>query len=116
MSAPIDLPATWRERAAELEVYAPPAAEAWRRAAVELAEALRVGADEIVTLGSAAAESGYSERRLRELVVEGKLANVGRKHAPRFRRGDLPRKSARPANGAYDASADARRVLTGVRP
>lgn len=78
--------------------------------AAELDEALRAGQDEVLTLGEAAAASGYSERRLRELVAEGKLANMGERGRPRFRSGDLPRR-ARKASGPFDADAVARRVM-----
>ena len=45
-----------------------------------------------LTVGDAAEESGYSERRLRELLSEGKLPNVGKPGAPRIRRQHLPAK------------------------
>lgn len=70
---------------------------------------------EILTLAQARAVSGYSDRALREMIATGKLENVGRKHAPRVRAGDLPRKAApaapRPATG-YSADADALRLMT----
>ena len=65
---------------------------------------------EILTLQEAAAESGYSKRRLREFVHEGSVPNVGRKGAPRIRRGDLPRKAKAPSNG-FDAGAEASSIL-----
>jgi hypothetical protein len=88
-----DLPATWRDRAAELDPYAPPAAEAFRTAAAELEATLRAAADEELTLAEAAAESGYSAERLRRKVAGGEIPNAGRKGAPRIRRADLPRKA-----------------------
>ncbi len=45
-------------------------------------------------LRDAARESGYSADHLGRLVREGKIPNVGRPHAPRIRRGDLPRKAS----------------------
>lgn len=45
-----------------------------------------------LTLAEAARESGYSTDQLSRLIREGKLVNVGRKGAPRVRRGDLPKK------------------------
>lgn len=107
-----DLPAAWRDRAAELERYAPPAAEAFRSAADELAAALNAAAEEELTLSQAAHESGYSERRLRELIDAGTIPNRGRKGAPRIRRADLPKKPRRSDNAtAYDPAADAARLF-----
>lgn len=70
------------------------------------------GGGDALTLREAAGESGYSPDHLSRLVREGRLPNVGRKHAPRVLRSDLPRRlKAKVANGkvdAYDAAADAR--------
>jgi len=109
-----ELPRTWRSRAEELRPYAPAAAEAFARAADELAGALASAADEELTLAEAAAESGYSERRLRELLAAGELPQAGRKGRPRIRRGDLPRRAGAAqgeAVGGYDAAADAAEIL-----
>jgi hypothetical protein len=110
---PADLAAAWRCRAAELERFAPAAAVAFRDAADELAESLRAQADAELTLEQAAQASGYSPRRLRELLASGAIPNAGARGRPRIRRADLPRR-ARPANtnGDYDASEDARRLLS----
>jgi hypothetical protein len=112
---PGDLPATWRERSDELRPYAPAAAEAFARAADELAAAMAEAADEPLTLSEAAAESGYSERRLRELLADGSIPQAGRKHAPRIRRADLPRRAGSgkpdPTHG-YDPDADAAALLS----
>jgi hypothetical protein len=114
---PADLPRTWRDRAGELRPYAPAAAVAWTRAADELEAALAAAADEELTLGEASSESGYSERRLRELLAEGAIpmAAGGRKGRPRILRRDLPRRAgaARAApTGGYDADLDAAALLT----
>jgi len=53
---------------------------------------------ETLTIGEAAAESGYSKSHLYTLLSEDSLANVGTKGAPRVLRRDLPRK-ARSTNG-----------------
>lgn len=111
MTAPDVLPAAWRNRAAELERFAPPAAEAFRAAAQELEDALRAESDELLTLTEAAAESGYSARRLREMVAAGAIPQSGRKGAPRIRRGDLPRRAAPPRSQGYDPQEDAARIL-----
>lgn len=113
----IDLPAAWRDRAAELEPYAGPAAEAFRRAADELDAALREAADEELTLQEAAEESGYSTRRLRELLSEGEvpMGPSGRKGRPRIRRADLPRKPGSTRGPAdYDPTTDAAEILESI--
>ena len=68
--------------------------------------------DEELTLAESALVSGYSKRRLSELIKDGTLENVGRRGAPRLRRGDLPvrGKSKKNANG-FDAVAEARSVM-----
>jgi hypothetical protein len=109
---PSALPATWRHRAEELRPYAPAAAEAFRAAADELEAALREAADEELTLAAAAEASGYSARRLRELISGGELPNAGRKGAPRIRRGDLPRRAAKSTGIQYDPAVDARSILS----
>jgi len=90
VTSPIaSLPEEWRTRAAELEAFAPPAAEAFRRAATQLEDALR-GSDQSVTLQEAHAIGGYSVDHLQRLVSSGAIANVGRKGKPRVRRSDVP--------------------------
>lgn len=101
-----DLVAAWLARADELAPYAAPAAEAFRRAAGELKEALRSEANEIVTLDEAATLSGYSADHLRHLVSDGRIPNAGKKNAPRIRRGDIPRKASKTA-APYNPQADA---------
>jgi hypothetical protein len=109
---PDALGAAWRDRAAELRRYgAEPQAVTLEAAAAELDAALREAADEPLTLAEAAEESGYSERRLRELVAAGEVPQAGRKGRPRVRRGDLPRRPSRRATTGYDARADAARLL-----
>lgn len=70
--------------------------------------------EDALTLSEAARVSGFSSDHLRHLIAAGELANRGRKHAPRVRRGDLPRKAtASSANriGAYDADGDALSIV-----
>jgi hypothetical protein len=110
-----DLPATWRARAADLERFAPPAAEAFRVAADELDAELREAAGEALTLSEAAEESGYAPRTLRQMVAEGKLPNAGRRNAPRVRRADLPRRPSKASPNGYDAAADAARLMARAR-
>jgi hypothetical protein len=110
---PGELPATWRERSDELRPYAPAAAEAFARAADELDAAMREAADTPLTLAEAARESGYSERRIRELLAAGDvpMAPGGKKHRPRVRRADLPRRPNRNSSTDYDPGEDAARLM-----
>jgi hypothetical protein len=82
----------WRAKAAHLQRYAPEAARAFEDAANELEEQLRETATELLTLEAAARECGYSADHLGRLIRRGRLTNHGRDHAPKLRRGDLPRK------------------------
>src|SRR5687768_3254159 len=50
--------------------------------------------DEALSLREAALTSGYHPDSLTRLVREGRLANVGSPRRPRFRRADLPRRTA----------------------
>ena len=102
----------WATEAELLEGYgAAEAASATRRHAQELSEALRAADDEELTLEAAAKESGYSRRRLRELVASGDVPNAGRKGAPRIRRADLPRRPGSTTGHGFDARAHAAEVL-----
>ena len=107
-----DLPGRWRDRADLLERHgAGEAAATCRELAAELEAALEDAGDELLTLAEAAAESGYSGRRLRELATAGELENLGRRGAPRFRRADLPRKARTSSPSAYDPAEDAAALL-----
>lgn len=113
---PADLPTSWRTKAADLERFAPPAAEAFRSAADELDAALIEAADATLTLAEASQESGFSPRRLRELLSDGTIPQAGRKGSPRIKRADLPRKArSTPAASSYDAGADARQLMAKLR-
>ncbi len=61
----------------------------------ELQETLHRHFDELLTLQEAAELSGYSPRTLRRRAEDGELTNRGKKGAPLYRRGDLPRKVGR---------------------
>ena len=106
----------WRERATELREWA--AAEgsalALEGCARELEDALRAANDELLTVSQAARESGYSERRLRELLAGGKVPNGGQPGASRIRRADVPRKpqATNGQAGGYDVHADADGLLS----
>jgi len=62
-----------------------------------------------LTLRDAARESGYTADHLGRLVRNGTLPNVGRKHSPRVRACDLPRK---PAAATFSRSAVARAIAS----
>ena len=101
----------WEADAIKLREYGQEAAASVAELhAHQLREAVRAAGDQALTLAEAAAESGYSKRRLRELVSEGSVLNVGRRGAPRIKRSDLPRK-ARVTSNSFDASAEARSIL-----
>jgi len=88
--APDDLIEAWRAQAAQYDRDGVTVgARLLERVADEL-EAIAGG--EIVTLAEAAARSGYTPDHLRRLVKAGRLTNVGRRHAPRYRARELPRK------------------------
>ena len=83
----------WRRRAAALRDWgAAEVARVWDIAATELEADERERALEVLTLAEAASESGYSTDHLRRLVRDGLLPNAGRRHAPRIRRRDVPKK------------------------
>lgn len=95
--SPDALPGLWRTRAKALKRFIAPVAEAFEEAAAELDAALNERSVETLTLRQAARESGYSEGWLGRMVKAGKIRNVGRPHAPRILRADLPRKIAQGA-------------------
>jgi hypothetical protein len=111
------LPDRWREDSVLLRRYGDErGAHVCELLAADLESALRSMQSEALTLSEASAESGYSERRLREMVAGGGLPNAGRKGAPRIRRADLPHKPGkRPAAGGYDPAADARAIMRARR-
>ena len=68
---------------------------------------------ELLNLTQAALRSGFSPDTLGKLIRQGKLANLGRRNAPRVRAADLPRKALRPASRishVQDASRQSARV------
>ena len=60
--------------------------------ASELEQQGRVFSLETLDLEQAAIESGYSYSALQKMASAGTIPNVGKKGAPRVRRGDLPKK------------------------
>lgn len=117
MSPAEQLLTRWRDRAEELQPFASAAAEAFRRAAQELEDALAEQHLQVLSLQEAAAESGYSVDHLAREIREGRIPNAGRKGKPRIRRRDLPRKPGhvpvaqqRLRNPSSTAGARARRA------
>jgi hypothetical protein len=88
------LAAKWQQEASEQrdQWRNETAASVLDRARGELLSALHKEGGELLNLSQAARESGYTADHIGRLVKEGKLCNHGRPHAPRVRRGDLPRK------------------------
>lgn len=96
----------WRQDAETLRAYGvPQLADLNVRHADELTRALRDAEDELLSQEQAAEESGYSTRHLRNLEESGTLPNRGRPGAPRYRRGDLPRKPGKPTEEAGRSAA-----------
>ena len=89
---PESLPQAWRARAESLRDWggSVDAARLWERAATELDQALASAGNDTLTLKEAAKLTGLTAGHLGDLVRAGRLANAGRKHAPRVRRSDLP--------------------------
>lgn len=89
-----ELSARWRQQA---DGYAQDAAlvrgdALLLRVADELEIAWRAWREAELTLAAAAAESGYSRDRLRELIAEGRLPATGEGSDLRVRRCDLPKR------------------------
>jgi hypothetical protein len=98
---PVALTALWRERAALLRQHgASEAAATLDTVADELEMSLRAEAGDVLTLTEASAASGFSRDHLARLLRAGTIPNMGRPHAPRIRRADLPRKPQRPLPSA----------------
>ena len=95
-SAPAELMLArrWREEAVVLRRRAASAqADLLESCAAELEIWARERDLESITLHQAAQESGFSYSALEKKVRHGSLTNVGKKGAPRIRRGDVPRKA-----------------------
>ena len=95
--AKLGLAQRWREEAILLRRRAATLqAEVLESCAADLEDWVRERELEALTLDRAAEETGFSYSALEKMVRAGKVANVGRKGAPRVRRGDLPIKPTRP--------------------
>jgi len=112
MTALLELVSRWREEADLLRGYgAEEAAAAAERHAEQLVDAVTEAEGEVLTLAEAAAVSGYARRTLRQKVSEGEIPNVGKRNAPRVRRGDLPMRVKSKKADLFDASAEAQEIL-----
>jgi hypothetical protein len=105
-----DLPDLWRKRAADLDPYSPPAAEAFRRAAEEFEADLKAWWHALLDLQDALAESGYSRDSLLRFIREGQLENIGSASDPRVRRRDLPCKPGHKRRMPWDPPAPEKRT------
>ena len=109
----LDLAAGWVEDAKVLREHgASEAATTSEKHAREVVEAVKLAEDEVLTLAEAAAESGYARRTIRQKIQMGQIPNIGKKNAPRIRRGDLPKRagSVKKAD-SFDASSEAQSIL-----
>jgi hypothetical protein len=105
----------WENRRAEYaRLNAQVNAEVLTREFLQDLEAVQAASREItLTLSEASRRSGYHRDTLARLIRDGRIPNAGRKHAPRIRCADLPRrpKSSAVTSGHYDAARDARAIL-----
>ncbi len=82
---------------------------------VDFGKVLETESNAALTLGEAAARSGYSAGHLGRLVRQGKIPNAGHPRSPRVRVVDLPARpravvaERRPRK--YDAETDARSLV-----
>lgn len=89
-----DLVTSWRAEAEKLRRRgADGHATLLESVADELDARLRAVEHETVNLTDAARVSGYSADWLGQMIRAGEIPNAGRKHAPRIRLMDLPRKA-----------------------
>ncbi|MDB4882889.1 MAG: hypothetical protein JWL95_1655 [Gemmatimonadetes bacterium] len=115
MPSAAELTAKWQERLTE-----------WRslgvridgeKVAAEVLEDLRALVDDdVVTLQEASRIGGYSVDHLQRMVAAQTITNVGRKHAPRMRRADVPTKPGHrapllPGPQALDQLSPRRRIV-----
>lgn len=93
----------WREDATRLRQWGAVAqAEVLDRCVSDLETRAREWELAALTVQEAAAESGYSYSAIQKKLASGELENLGTKHSPRVRRGDLPRKGGSPSTGIAD--------------
>lgn len=108
------LPSHWRAEAARLRHWCgdhDPVARALVTVAAQVEQVLATAADDLLTLGKAASESGYSVEHLGRMLREQPVLNAGRRGAPRIRRGNLPMKPgySKPPTPTDEAASPPRR-------
>ncbi len=90
------LAAGWRQ---EAEILRRNEATAQAKVKEDCAEQLEIWEREYqlaaLSLRDAVKESGVSYSALQKMLADGRVHNVGEKHRPRIRRGDLPTKPGR---------------------
>ena len=102
----------WRQDANLLRQYKSHEQAEWLEdRAAEVETALREQDTALLNLQEAAEVSGYSAEHLGRQVRNGTLKNYGRPHAPRVRRGDLPKKLLLPASANTDLLGASRRQV-----
>ena len=115
-----ELTKRWRVKALELrQVEAVGQAAALTLAADDLDALIGSAGEELLSLTSAARESGYSEDHLGRSVRRGTIANSGRENAPKIRRADLPLKPGHLRQPPADPSLPASReqiALAAITP
>lgn len=78
----------------------------------DLHAVLRQEASEALTIGQAAARSGYSSDHIGRMLRTGALENVGKRGRPRVRAGDLPSKARKDLQlGTTNAQISGRRRI-----
>ncbi len=103
----------WQRELALLDDLASPLAAAYRRHVRELEAALEAFGHQELTLDQASKLGGYDKGSLTRLIREGKVKNVGRRHAPRIRRQDVPIK---PGTQAELTPRDLMRIVPHRKP
>ncbi len=107
LTFPAQLADSWRDDARILRSRgAPGHADVLESCAQELQARQEEHFLEALPLSQAAKEVGYSYSALQKVVAEGKNPNVGKRNAPRIRRGDLPQKAGRLSGGPVDNQSD----------
>jgi hypothetical protein len=115
VTTPAELCAKWSARLVEWRSLGVQASG--EKVAAEILDDLRaLQSEDLVTLGEASRLGGYSVDHLQRLVRQGTIENVGRKHAPRLRRQDVPTKPGRsvaalPSTSPSDQLSARRRIV-----
>ena len=114
-----ELASKWEKDAQLLAQYgSSQQADLLRNCSRQLFETISSENDVLLTLAVAASITGYSPDHLGKLVRQGTVKNYGRKHSPKLRLADLPKKPTTVVGGnssKYDVDADARSTLGRAR-